>query len=209
MRQLLLALVLLTGLLASGCATIFSGFSQDVTLTSDVEGAQCIVLSGTVGTALSVASGVSDLSQKVFDLMDPMLEEGDRAMLRQADLNELITYGAIAMSEVEIPKELDSTMRFLKRIPKSVWKRVMELFYIVDVGPFPREVELRRARTSAIVVWAPGHKADVITVHGYRFNLVVLWNLITIIPLGIIVDAATGAWGKYPSVIPITLEPRR
>lgn len=207
MRQLLPALLLLTGMAASGCASIFSGLSQEVRLTSDVEGAQCIVLSGVVGTALSAASGVSDLSQKVFDLMDPVLDTADREMLRKADLNELITYGAIAMSEVEIPKELDSTMRFLKRVPKRVWKEVMDLFYIVDVGPFPREVDLRRARTTAIVAWAPGYKADVITVHGFRFNFVTLWNILNF-GLGFIIDAATGAWGRYPGVVPIPLQKR-
>jgi hypothetical protein len=207
MRVLLSTLLLLVGLAASGCASLFSGLSQDVRLTTEVEGAQCIVLGGTVGTALSAVSGVSDLTQKVFDLMDPVLEEGDRASLRQADLNELITYAAMTMSEVEIPSELDSTLRFLKRVPKRIWRELMDLFSIIDVGPFPREVELRRARTSAIVVWAPGHKADVITVHGFRFNFVTLWNLLNF-GFGFLIDAATGAWGKYPSVIPITLEPR-
>lgn len=207
MRQWLMASLVVVGMAASGCASIFSGLSQEVTLTSDVPGAKCIVLGGTVGTSLAVASGISAVSQKVFDLMDPVLDAEDRASLRKADLNELITYAAISLSEMEMPKELDSTMRFLKRVPKSIIQKLMDWFAILGTGPFPLEVDLRRARTCAMVAWAPGHKARVVVLNGYRFNWVVLWNLLNF-GFGFIIDGATGAWGRYPSPIPIALQAR-
>jgi hypothetical protein len=205
MRHFLLATVLLIGFAASSCATMFSGTTQDVRITGNVENANCVVLGGYLGSILSTASQVSEVAQAIFDILDPVLDPEDREALRKIDINEVIAYVGVSAAGAEMPPELAETLVFLQRVPNGVIKELVELFSVMDYGPLPRKVELKRAKTYAVVAWADGYKAGV-EIIGIRPNFVTLWNVLNF-GLGFFVDFFTGAWSNLEDPIRFNLRP--
>lgn len=205
MRQLLLATVLLIGLTTSGCATIFSGTTQDVRIRSNVEDTSCVVLGGYAGSVLATASTVSEVAQAVFDVLDPWLDPEDREALRKVDINEVIAYVGVRAVDAEMPQALKESLALLQRVPDRAIRELLDLFAVMDYGPLPRKVELKRARTYAVVAWADGYKARV-EVIGIRPNFVTLWNILNF-GLGFIVDFLTGAWSNLEDPIKFELVP--
>ena len=203
MRRLLLVALLLVGMAASGCATIFCGRSQDVEIETNVPGSKGVVLGGTLGSILSTAADWSYVAQKIFDILDPLLGDENREALRKLDINELITYAAVRTSDMEMPKEIVMGKEFLEKLPGNIIQKVMDLFSIMYTGAYPTEINLRRAKTYAVIAWAPGHKARVETI-GIRFNWVTLWNILNF-GLGFFVDALTGAWSNLETPIEFEL----
>lgn len=205
MQRSLFVLVWIVGFASSGCATMFSGRTQDVEITSNVSGTQCVVLGGYLGSLLSTASTASEITQAVFDILDPVLDPDDREALRRIDIDEVIAYVGVTASGTEIPPELVQSVAFLQHVPSGVMDELLDLFALMYFGPLPQDVELRRAKTYAVVAWADGYKPRV-EVIGIRPNFVTLWNVLNL-GLGFVVDFLTGAWSNLEDPIRFELRP--
>jgi hypothetical protein len=141
-------------------------------------------------------------------LLGPFLPEAVRAAMRQWSIDELLTKLVLLTRLSEVPPELVGTLgSTFTAIPGPVVDQVADLIGVEGAGVTPASFELRKGRPYAVVSWAAGHGAKLLTVDT-TFNWVTLLNVFNGILPGLLVDGLTGAWFNLtPKDVIYTLDP--
>jgi len=195
----------LTLLLTSGCASIFTGSKQRITIETDPPGALIVVV-GTPAAPILLALDKGDrVAQKIVGLLSPVLSEGARQRLAGLALPELIAkVGAWARLD-QVPPELVGEAT--TRIPGEIRGALLDVLGIKEVGVSPMKVKLRKGRDYAVIAYHEGYGGRIAGIHP-KFNWVTLLNVFNAF-LGVPIDALTGAWFNLsPGTVRLTLPPR-
>lgn len=206
MNRLALAVVVLT--LNVGCAAIFTGTRQEISVTSTPPGSTVVVLGGTAANVALRAKQVSDLREPALALLGPALPEEARAVVQAWSIDELVTKLVLLTRLSELPPELvASAGDFLRLVPGPIVEKLSELLGIEGAGVTPTQYELKKGKAYAMVTWQKGYGAKLLKVDT-TFNWVVLLNVFNGIIPGLIVDGLTGAWlNLTPKEVVYALEP--
>ncbi|MEW6435392.1 MAG: hypothetical protein AB1730_28180 [Myxococcota bacterium] len=206
MRRAALAVVVLT--LNVGCAAIFTGTRQEISVISTPPGSTVVVLGGTAANVALRARQVSDLREPALALLGPALPEEARAVVQAWSIDELVTKLVLLTRLSELPPELvASAGEFLRLVPRPIVERLSEMLGIEGAGVTPTQYELKKGRAYALVTWQKGYGAKLLKVDT-TFNWVVLLNIFNGIIPGLLVDGLTGAWlNLTPKEVVYTLEP--
>jgi hypothetical protein len=203
LRRPFAALLLLAPmLLASGCASLFSGRSQRITVETNPPGALVVVLDSPAAPILLTARRSSDLARRAVGLLAPFLSDEERARLSALELDELVTR-LVGWARLDmIPPELAGAD--LSRVPPALKGRLLSFLGVAHAGPSPAVVKLKKGRQYAVLAWQPGHGARMAAVE-MKFNFVTLLNVFNAF-LGVPIDMLTGAWFNLkPSRLELTL----
>jgi len=205
MTRLVLAGLVLT--LNVGCATVFTGTRQDISVLSTPPGATVVVLGGTPANLALRAKKVDELRAFVLSLLGPYLPPEVRAAAQAMSIDELLTKLVLLTRLSELPPELvASSAVFATAIPGPILDKLSDFLGIEGVGVSPTKWELKKGKPYALVTWKKGYGAKLLKVDT-TFNWVTLVNVLNAF-LGVIVDGLTGAWFNLtPSEVTYTLEP--
>lgn len=193
MKRLMTAVAFAAAASQVGCATLFTGTSEDLTIESDPPNAVVVVIGGTVGNLLVRASQATSVAQKIFDVLDPHLGTELRETLRKVDLNELIAaLGTLARLN-RIPTGLvDDVRSVVEKIPRPIAEKAMEVLGLDHVGTTPTKCRIGKGGPTAVIAWAEGHHPRMESVD-VRFNWVAVLNVFNFF-IGLAIDIPTGAW---------------
>lgn len=207
MRIALLLLVLLTQV---GCATIFTGTRQDVSMTSIPPGSTVVVVSGTPATLALKAKKVSDFKDSLIGIFGGALPPEARAFLLSLSTDELITQLVLWTRAADAPPELVAGVgqinQVLSVVPGFVKDKISDFLGIAAIGTTPFTQNLHKGKEYAIVTWQKGHRARLLEV-STKFNWVTLLNVfVGIVP--VVVDLISGSWlNLTPTEVSYTLDP--
>lgn len=198
MRATFLALTLAL----SGCATIFTGTSQKVTVETNPPGATVIVVGTPMASVLLAGSKSTEVTRTLLAIVGPLVGDETRRRLEVLDFDVLLTRLAL-WSRDRVPPELGATAQVL---PPEIKRRLVEVIGIQDIGPSPLAVKLRKGRKYAVIAWQEGYVVRTAGID-MEFNWVVLVNVFNAF-LGVPIDIITGAWFNLsPSRLQLELRP--
>ncbi len=179
--------------LCTGCATILSGSSQEVSFRSDPQQAAFVVVGGTVGKYMITASKTSDTAQKLRTVLAPHLDRETTEFLRQFTLEELISYLVIYANPGQLAAAIpDDVTAVLNTLPKSILKTALGQIGIETFGVTPTTEALDTDSSYIVLGYLDGRKVDTFVIETERNGYVFL-NVLTL-GLGLIVDLISGAW---------------
>ena len=201
------ALVVLTLLASTGCATILHGTRNEISITSTIPGATVVVVGGVVAAAAVKAQKVTAVRDIALSILGPHLPPEVKAIVEQASADELLTQLVVLTQLGAIPPEWSQKASAgVQKLPPIVVDTVLEKLGIHGVGVTPYKAELKKGGPWAIVTWAPGTRAKLLVVDAH-FDWIFLLNILTA-GIGMIVDVVTGAWLYLdPKEFQYTLEP--
>jgi hypothetical protein len=202
-----LVLVALAVTLNVGCASVFTGTRQSISVVSTPPGATVVVLGGTPANLALRAKKVDELREFALSLLGPFLPPEVRETAKQMSIDELVTKLVLLTRLSELPPELVGTAAsFASNIPGPIIDKLSDFLGIEAAGVSPTAWELKKGKPYAIVTWQKGYGAKLLKVDT-TFNWVTLVNVLNAF-LGVIVDGLTGAWFNLtPSEVTYTLEP--
>lgn len=205
MRRLVLLGLAVT--LHVGCASVFTGTRQNISVVSTPPGATVVVLGGTPANLALRAKKVDELREFALNLLGPFLPPEVREAAQHMSIDELVTKLVLLTRLSDVPPELISASgSFLSAIPGPVIDKLADFLGIEGAGVSPTAWELKKGKPYAIVTWQKGYGAKLLKVDT-TFNWVTLVNVLNAF-LGVIVDGLTGAWFNLtPSEVTYTLEP--
>ncbi|MBZ0236497.1 MAG: hypothetical protein K8M05_29490 [Deltaproteobacteria bacterium] len=200
-------LVFLLVLAIPGCATIFSGSSQKVTVTATPSDSTIIVLGGATGAAVAKIGKVADLQQRVLGLLHGELSAEDRELIAAVGIERFITGLIVEVKTGQTPAgTTEELARLYERIPRPIKDRLVSTIGLEAFGVGRVDVELDRGEIYAVIGWRAGADIEIKSIDG-SFNWTTLWNVLNF-GLGVPVDLYTGAWLKLaPPRLELRLEP--
>jgi hypothetical protein len=194
----------LSATLLSGCASIFTGTTQNVTVDTGQPGQMVVVLGDPSATALLELKDNEDMAKGIVDLIAPLLPPDRRAALDKLSVEELITRMVVWVKLDQVPPELAGSG--MAALPDAIKEQLSDLLGIEAVGPSPLTATLDKGDEYAVIAWQKGYQAGVGKIDT-TFNYVTLVDILTA-GLGVIVDAWTGAWFDLtPDHVQVTLQP--
>ena len=203
-RSLLMVLVLVVLISCNGCATIFTGTSQRITVTTHPPASFVVVVGTPMASVILAAKESSAVTRKVLELAGPALPEAARARLLRLDVDELITKLVLWARLDRLPPELAG---HVDRVPPFVRDRLLGMIGVEAFGTSPLTVKLKKGRKYAVLSWREGHAARTAGID-MKFNWVVMVNVLNAF-LGVPIDIVTGAWFNLsPSRLELVLPPR-
>ena len=181
-------------LLQTACATIFTGTHQEVAVASTPP-ANVVVVSGTAANLALRAGEMNELKNKLVAVIAPALTPGQKKLVDLMQPDELVTRLVLELTPAfknAPPNLVETSGHLLAALPDSARDTLRDLIGIETVGRTPLKLDLPKGEPFAVVTWAPGHRARLLTIDT-TFNWVVLANVLTL-GLGAIVDVLDGAW---------------
>ncbi len=203
--RVLLGLVVL---MQVGCAAIFTGTKQEISITSAPPGATVVVVGGTPAALALKAKKVSDFKDKIVNMLGGALPPDAKALLLTLSIEELITQLVLWTKASDLPPEMvGKAGRAFDGVPSIIRDKVTDYLGLEGLGTTPSKQTLGKGHNYAVVAWAKGYRARLIEVDT-KFNWVVLLNIFNGILPGLIVDGLTGAWlNLTPDEVALDLEP--
>jgi hypothetical protein len=182
------SIILTAAVLAlTGCATIFTGSSQKITIDTAPQRSVVVVVGSPAAPVLLSLKRSSDISQKVVSILSPFISERAGERLRGLALEELVTRMAAWARLGIVPDYLEGAA-----LPAAVQGRLLSVLGIEHVAVSPTTVKLKKGRKYAVLAWQEGHQARLVGI-GMKFNFVTLVNVFNLF-LGVPIDMLTGAW---------------
>ena len=192
-RFLRVALCVCVAVCASGCATLFTGTSAKVFVTSSPEGAGVVVVGGPVGDVLIKGQQASLIAQSFVSLLVESVDEDTAEILRQADMRELLTalviFARLDRLPEHVPPELAAAIGL---IPKPVILTALSLVGVEDYGETPMVADLGLGSSYIVLTFLDDHRIEAVEIET-SFNHLVWLNIFNL-GLGVIVDVISGAW---------------
>lgn len=203
--QRILALIVILG--CSGCATIFSGSSQNVSIRVTPEDSTIIVLGGATGAALAKVGKVAYIQRRILELLSPAVSAEDREFIAAVGIERFLTNLILEMKTGRVPTDTTQQLaEIYARIPRPLKEKIMGTIGLEAFGVGSLDVELDRGEIYAVIGWRTGSDIKIRSIDG-SFNWATLWNILNL-GLGVPIDLYTGAWLKLaPSKLEFTLEP--
>lgn len=196
-----MSLVLGSLILCSGCATIFTGTSQSIQVTTQPVGSYVVVVGTPMAPVILTARSSAETTRKLLSLLGPVIPEGARAKLALLDIDELVTKLVVWVKLDKIPPEL---VGHAEQVPPYVRDKLLDVIGVKAFGLSPVTVRLKKGQEYAVLSWREGHKARTAAID-MKFNWVVVVNVLNLF-LGVPVDILTGAWFNLtPTRIDLTL----
>lgn len=177
----------------TGCATVFSGSSQDMGFGSAPPGATVIVIGGPVGSALLAGKKYSDRVQTAIGILKKVLPASagpSLAKLERLNADELVTKLALWLKFDRIPAEIDPALRF--DIPLPAELAILELLGFEATGVAPFDARVGKGEKYAVIAYWEGRRAKVYETEE-SFNFLFLLNIFNAFLL-CPVDIVSGAW---------------
>lgn len=191
-----------------GCATIFTGTSDEVLVDCDPEGATCAVIGGGgVGGLLVTASQVNAGMRTILRMVERHVSPSARETLSRVDFNELVA-ALVARSRVDrLPPGLVSdAASIIEGLSKGLVDDILEALGIQEIGTSPFEVRLKKGRPWGVLCFKEGYKARIELI-GLRFNPVTFLNVFNLF-IGCGIDIMTGAMFNLEDRVRIRLKRR-
>lgn len=201
----IVALLFVLGL--SGCATIFSGSSQKVSIRATPDDSTIIVLGGPTGAALAKVGKVAYVQRRILELLSPALTADDREFIAAVGIERFLTNLILEMKTGRAPSETTEQLAAIyARIPRALKEKIVGSIGLEAFGVGRLDVELERGEIYAVIGWRTGSDLKIKSIDA-SFNWATLWNILNL-GLGVPVDLYTGAWLKLaPSKLELTLQP--
>jgi hypothetical protein len=201
----ILALILILGV--SGCATIFSGSSQKVSIRVTPEDSTIIVLGGATGAALAKIGKVAYIQRRILELLSPAVSAEDREFIAAVGIERFLTTLILEMKTGRVPTDTTQQLAELyARIPRPVKEKIIGTIGLEAFGVGKLDVVLDRGEIYAVIGWRTGSDLKIRSIDG-SFNWATLWNILNL-GLGVPIDLYTGAWLKLaPAKLELTLTP--
>jgi hypothetical protein len=201
----ILVIVMTFGL--AGCATIFSGSSQKVTITANSPDATIIVLGGPIGAAVAKVGKLAALQARLLELLPASLTPAQRQLFGSTPIEYLITSLVMEVKTGQPPQGITAELAQLyAEIPRPVKERLVREFGLETFGVGRVEAVLERGEIYAVIGWKAGFNVQLRAIDG-TFNWTTLWNVLNL-GIGVVVDVYTGAWLKLsPSKVELSLVP--
>jgi hypothetical protein len=198
MKSLLVALALVS----SGCATVFTGTSQRITVETDPPGATVIVIGTPMASVLLAGGRSTQFTRPLLSILGPMVSDATRQKLELLDFDELVTR-LVLWSRDRIPPEVEAGAAVL---PPEIKSRILGYLGVKGVGPSPLVVKLKKGRKYAVIAFQEGYQARTAGIQ-MKFNWVFVLNIFNAFILSP-VDIVTGAWFKLsPGTLHLELRP--
>ena len=157
MTSKLLTAIALTAL-AAGC----SSSPAKVDVVSDPAPAVVVILDDPGASALLMAHDCEKLVKKILKLIGPLLSPDILSKAEALSLEELICRTVAWMHLDRLsPETAEEVKAFFGRLPESIQEKLFETVGLDDFGVTPMEMDRRKTKTYAILVWKPGFKARV------------------------------------------------
>lgn len=208
-RQLPLvaALAILSLLAIPGCATIFSGSSQRVSIRATPEDTTIIVLGGATGAAIAKVAKVAALQRRVLGLLGGALGPDDEALITEVGLERFLTGLILEVKTGQVPTDTTAQLGALyQRIPRALKDKLVGSLGLEAFGVGRVDAVLDRGEIYAVIGWRAGSVMKLSSIDG-SFNWTTLWNILNF-GLGVPIDILTGAWLKLsPSTLELALQP--
>jgi len=192
MKNLIIFLSILT---LSGCATMFSGSSQEIQIDSNEKDTKIIVLGGVIGSVVAKANDQSDAIEQIVEWTTPYIGEEEGKILANLRLEELITALVLKLKLNRTPSgKLGEVADILSSLPPAVTDEVFSYLGLEVYDDAPLNKELKRGRIYAVIGWTDAKGTEVESIDT-TFNWATLWNILNF-GIGIPIDIWTGAWLK-------------
>jgi hypothetical protein len=204
MRRMLAILLILV---IPGCATIFSGSSQRVSIRATPEDTTIIVLGGPTGAAIAKVAKVAHLQRRVLGLLAGTLRPEDEQLILEVGLERFITGLILDVKTGQVPPDTTAQLGELyRRIPRPIKDKLVSTFGLEAFGVGRVDEKLDRGENYAVNGWRTGSVVKIRSIDG-SFNWATLWNILNL-GLGVPVDLYTGAWLKLsPASLDLALQP--
>ena len=191
-----------------GCATIFSGRTQKISIETTPPQATVVVVGGTAGTAILRAKDLSDVAKTTLALLEGHVSKKTFNSLELLDSEELITKLVVWLKFDEAPGEADrESSQVFAKIPQTVRDKILSVAGLEEVSVTPTEIELKRGRSYAVVASKSGYQSTISEVKS-QFNWITALNVFNLF-LGVPVDMITGAWRDLEPEHLLTTLPKR
>lgn len=204
MHRLLPLLLLIA---VSGCATIFSGSSQRVSIRATPEDSTIIVLGGATGAAMAKIGKVAYIQRRMLELLSPALSAADREFIAAVGIERFLTSLILEMKTGRMPSDTTQQLaEVFARIPRPLKEKIMGTLGLEAFGVGKLDVVLDRGEIYAVIGWRTGSDLEIRSIDG-SFNWATLWNILNL-GIGVPIDLYTGAWLKLaPAKLVLELEP--
>jgi hypothetical protein len=194
-----LALVVSAG---PGCATVFTGTSQKITVETNPPGATVIVIGSPMASVLLAGGKSTEVTRRVLGVLGPMVSDATRRRLEILDFDELVTR-LVLWSRDRVPPEVEGGAAML---PPEVKTRLLGVLGVKGVGDAPYSLKLKKGRKYAVIAFQDGYQARTAGIQ-MKFNWVFVLNVFNAFLLSP-VDIVTGAWFKLsPGTLRLELRP--
>ncbi len=200
----ILALIVIVAV--SGCATIFSGSSQKVSIRITPEDSTIMVFGGATGAALAKIGKVAHVQRRILELLSPALTAEDREFIAAVGIERFLTNLVLEVKTGRMPTDTTQQLaEIYARIPRPLKEKLVGAIGLEAFGVGRLDVELDRGEIYAVIGWRTGSDLKIKSIDG-KFNWTTLWNIFNG-GLGVPVDLYTGAWLKLaPSNLALELE---
>lgn len=191
----------------SGCATVFSGTSQHVSIKAAPADTTIVVLGGPIGAGIAKVGRVAEIQRRVLTLLFQSDAEEYRQFIATVGLEGLITRILLEVKLGQPPTDLtDQAGQIYSRIPRLFKERLVQAIGLEAFGVGQVEARLQRGEIYAVIGWRLGSNIRIRAIDS-TLNWTTLWNILNL-GIGYAVDLYTGAWTRLtPTNVELTLDP--